>query len=255
LEFLSAYHTDVGIKKKANQDSLLLMQADTAEGELFFSVICDGMGGLSKGELVSAATCEVFRTWFIETLPRLLRKGRLEEELKKSWEDLIFNMNSRVLDYSDLHHLQLGTTAVALLLHRGRYAIINVGDSRVYQFADSLFQLTKDQTVVQREVDLGMLSPEEAERDKRRNVLLQCIGASAVIEPEFLWGSYEPGTVFMLCSDGFRHTIQPKELWDHLNPAMIQSEQQIAYGLAYLTDLNKHRREDDNISAIGIKVV
>jgi serine/threonine protein phosphatase PrpC len=213
------------------------------------------MGGLSKGELVSAATCEAFRDWFIETLPSLLRQGRLEGDIKASWEDLVYNMNSKVLDYSDLNHLQLGTTVVALLLYQGRYSIINIGDSRVYLFSDSLFQLTKDQTVVQREVDLGMLSPDEAERDKRRNVLLQCIGASAVIEPEFVQGSYDPGMVFMLCSDGFRHVIQPKEFWDHLNPEMIYSDQQIAYNLAYLTDLNKHRREDDNISAIGIKVV
>jgi serine/threonine protein phosphatase PrpC len=254
MGFIGAYHTDVGIKKKTNQDALLLMEANTRSGTIALAVICDGMGGLAEGEVASGTVCVGFQQWFFEKLPALVDAGCPEDKVKESWEELIFALNARILDYSDLHHLSLGTTLTALLLVGERYFVINVGDSRIYQLSDSLYQLTKDQTVVQREVDLGMITPEDAERDPRANVLLQCIGASGIVEPQFIAGVTTRETVYLLCSDGYRHQVQPKEFWDHLNPQMIQNEQQLTHNIVYLTDLNKHRRESDNISAIAIKV-
>jgi serine/threonine protein phosphatase PrpC len=253
MGFIGAYHTDIGIKKKTNQDALLFMEANCSSGPIVFAVICDGMGGLAEGEIASATVCVAFQEWFLEKLPALAKAGYPEGDLKTSWEELIFSLNSRILDYGDLHHVSLGTTLVALLLVDKRYFIINVGDSRIYQFSDSLYQLTKDQTVVQREVDLGMITREDAERDPRANVLLQCIGASGIVEPEFIAGTIPREAVYLLCSDGYRHQVQPKEFWDHLNPQMVADEQQLTNSIVYLTDLNKHRRESDNISAIAIK--
>jgi serine/threonine protein phosphatase PrpC len=253
MGFIGAYHTDTGIKKKTNQDALLLMEATSPSGPVIFAVICDGMGGLAEGEIASSTVCVAFQQWFLEKLPALVKAGYPEDSVKTSWEELILSLNARILDYSDLHHISLGTTLVALLLTNERYFIINVGDSRVYQLSDSLYQLTKDQTVVQREVDLGMITREEAERDPRANVLLQCIGASGIVEPEFIAGTTAREAVYLLCSDGYRHQVQPKEFWDHLNPQMIKDEKQLTNNIVYLTDLNKHRRESDNISAIAIK--
>jgi serine/threonine protein phosphatase PrpC len=255
LEYISTYHTDVGIKKKTNQDSLLLAEAQTAGGNALLAVICDGMGGLSQGEVASAAVLRGFRAWFREALPHLVRTGLAPDTVSASWRELLAGMNTKVLDYSAVNHVTLGTTVVALLLADNRYFIVNVGDSRVYCFLDALHQLTRDQTVVQREVEMGLLTPEQAELDPRRNVLLQCIGASAVIEPEFTCGTLECGSLFMLCSDGFRHYIKPSEFWQTLNPRALGSEQQMHNNIVYLTDMNKYRREEDNISAIVIKAV
>jgi serine/threonine protein phosphatase PrpC len=244
----------VGIKKKTNQDSLFLAEAQTARGKVLLAVICDGMGGLSQGEVASAVLARSFQDWFRTELPRLLQEGIAHEALCESWRRLIIGMNARVLEYSALHHVSLGTTVVALLLVEGRFFIVNVGDSRAYRFFDALLQLTKDQTVVQSEVDRGLLTPEQAVQDSRRNVLLQCVGASTVVEPEFTQGSFEPGSLFMLCSDGFRHLVTPAELWEALDPRQAASEQQLHNSIVYLTDMNKYRREEDNISAIVVKV-
>jgi serine/threonine protein phosphatase PrpC len=255
LEFISAYHTDVGIRKKTNQDSLFLAEAQTARGTALLAVICDGMGGLAEGEVASAVVVRAFQGWFREVLPKMLQTSLTPDGVCASWKDLVIGMNTKLLDYSATNRVSLGTTVVALLLFEGRYVIVNVGDSRVYCFRDALLQLTKDQTVVQHEVDRGLLTSEQAELDSRRNVLLQCVGASAVVEPEFVRGSFTPGSLFMLCSDGFRHCIKPSEFWETLNPSKLGSEQQIRNNIVYLTDMNKYRHEEDNISVIAIKAV
>jgi serine/threonine protein phosphatase PrpC len=255
VEFISAYHTDVGIKKKTNQDSLFLAEAQTVQGNVLLAVICDGMGGLSEGEVVSATVVKAFQDWFRGALPGILQTGITPDGVCASWRSLIANLNAKVLDYSALNHISLGTTVVALLLAEDWYLITNIGDSRVYYLFDALLQLTKDQTVVQREVELGLLTPEQAELDSRRNVLLQCVGASVSVEPEFIRGPLVPGSLFVLCSDGFRHHIKPDELWETLNPRTLGAERQIHNNIVYLTDMNKYRREEDNISVIAVKVV
>ena len=98
------------------------------------------------------------------------------------------------------------------------------------------------------------MTPEEARKDSRRNVLLQCVGASDFINPEFLTGQMAENTVYMLCSDGFRHVITPEEIFNRLNPVNMQDEETMRQQLVYLTDLNKYRREDDNISAAAIRI-
>ncbi|MEI3412507.1 MAG: hypothetical protein V8Q57_04395 [Blautia sp.] len=80
-------------------------------------------------------------------------------------EQLLYETNYRLGSYSNQHQVVMGTTVVALLICANMYYIINVGDSRVYDITDRVCRLTKDQTVVQREIDLGNLTPEQAERD------------------------------------------------------------------------------------------
>ena len=94
----------------------------------------------------------------------------------------------------------------------------------------------------------------EARRDPRRNVLLQCVGASQVIEPDFFTGNVEPGTMFLMCSDGFRHVIAQEELYQYLTPYRVLNEESMKESLAYLTELNKYRQETDNISAALVRV-
>jgi serine/threonine protein phosphatase PrpC len=255
MDFISAYHTDVGIKKATNQDSLLLLEAQTTQGKILLAAVCDGMGGLAQGEIASAAVCMAFQSWFGAELPALLARGLSMESLEASWSALLQAINARILDYSDLRHVTLGTTAVTLLVVNDQYYIFNVGDSRCYLFTDAFYQLTTDQTLVQREMEQGVLTQEQAAVDPRRNVLLQCIGAAKSVTPEFLTGTVSADSVFLLCSDGYRHRIEPREFWDHFSPQMVPDEQRLQNHVVYLSDLNKSRQEDDNISAIAIKAI
>lgn len=253
MRFLTATHTDVGLRKKTNQDSVLIMQAQTSAGPVLLAAICDGMGGLAKGEVASAAMVRGLANWFQQELPKLLAEGFSTEALRTGWEQLIETTARRIADYGASIHVDLGTTAAVFLVVGDCYYIMNVGDSRVYAITDQVYQLTKDQTYIQREIDMGRMTPAQAAVDVQRNVLLQCIGASSVIQPDFFAGKLAEGQVYMLCCDGFRHVIQPYEFYQALGPAASTSEEAMKAALVNLTELNKQRREEDNISAILIR--
>lgn len=253
MNFLTATHTDVGIKKKTNQDSLLVLQAQTDYGNVLLAVVCDGMGGLSKGETASASVIHAFSDWFQKEFPTILYAGLHPDTLRSSWEQLVTNANKRIGEYGDRCGTNLGTTCVAILIVENIYYIINVGDSRVYLISDNLYQLTKDQTYVQREIDAHRMTYEQALRDPQRNVLLQCIGASDYVQPDFFTGTLTANQCIMLCSDGFRHVIDPREIYQVLMPAAATDVQSMRQGLIQLTELNKQRMETDNISAILIR--
>ena len=255
MGFLTAFHTDVGLRKKTNQDSALIMQAQTDVGDVLLSVVCDGMGGLAKGEVASSTLVDAFSRWFEEELPKIVSSDTPEELIRSGWEAIIMDTNERISEYASQFGFSMGTTLNAILFLKGRYYIVNIGDSRAYCLSDGLYQLTKDQTFVQREMDAGRMTPEEAAVSPQRSVLLQCVGASEVIEAAYHAGDYVPGQVFMQCSDGFRHVITPEELYQYLNPAILTDEQTMKENAAYLTELNKSRNEMDNITVLLVKIV
>jgi len=253
MNYLTAVHTDIGIKKKTNQDAVLLRIADTDYGKVVLGVICDGMGGLARGEVASATLIRVFSDWFEERLPELLMQGLTWERVQKDWKEVIDQCNRKIIEYGVRNRVSLGTTLLAVLLWEGRYHIVNIGDSRIYQICDTFLQLTRDQTYIQREMDLGNMTYEEAMRHPQRNVLLQCVGTSSSMMPVFHTGTYGGDTVFMLCSDGFRHVITPEEFYEYLNPCILKNEDVMLEHARYLTELNKYRQETDNISVALIR--
>lgn len=253
MNFLTAYHTDVGIKKKTNQDSLLIHQAQTDYGNVLFAAICDGMGGLAKGEVASACMIRMLSDWFSRELPGILSAGLQPETLRESWERVVAAVNQKITNYSIANNVSMGTTCTAILIANDTYYIMNIGDSRIYLISDNIYQLTKDQTYIQREMDAGRMTYEESLRDPQRNVLLQCVGASPVIEPDFFMGDVQINQCYMLCCDGFRHVVDPREFYQQLNPKVCSDVQTIQRNLIQLTELNKQRQETDNITVALIR--
>lgn len=254
MRFLTAVHTDIGIKKQTNQDSALIMEAKTDMGNILLTVICDGMGGLAKGEVASSTVIRAFSRWFEKDAKKILGMNDPESRIFSDWEKIIFSCNSAISGYAKQNGISMGTTLNAVLFMKGRYYIVNIGDSRTYCLSDSMTQLTKDQTYVQREMDMGRMTPEEARVSPQRNVLLQCVGASEFIDPGFYSGDYAPGQAFLQCSDGFRHIITEEEIFSYCSPSVLVNEQRMLDNAVYLTELNKYRRETDNISVILVKI-
>lgn len=253
MNYLTASHTDIGIKKSTNQDSLLVQQAQTDYGPVLLAVLCDGMGGLQKGELASASLVRDFSAWFHRELPALLQDGLQQEALRESWDRLIQQSNIKIASYGAKANISLGTTCVALLLVGSLYYILNVGDSRVYLISDNVYQLTKDQTYVQREIDAQRMTYEQSLVDPQRSVLLQCIGASSIVEPAYYVGNVQPNQCYLLCCDGFRHVVDPSEFFRYLGPQVAVNREIMRKNLEYLTELNKQRQETDNITAALVK--
>lgn len=259
MKYMSAAHTDVGIRKKTNQDSLLIEEANTDYGKVLLAVICDGMGGLAKGEVASATLIQNISQWFRLEFPHILYQHYTNQEefqncLCQGLDRLIQDTNMQIGNYGYDNHTSLGTTVTLLILIEGKYYIVNVGDSRIYLLTDQLHQLTKDQTYIQRELDLGHMTLEQAQNDPQRNVLLQCVGASDVVVPDFFTGDYGEEQMFLLCSDGFRHVLTPDELYQNLHAGILKSESAMQEALQRLTEWNKSRMERDNITSALVRV-
>lgn len=254
MEYLSTICSDIGICKKVNQDAALVLEASTEKGNVLFAVVCDGMGGLQKGELASATVVTEMGEWFENVFPGLLYQNFTFQAIKESWLNVILELNDRIRTHGEQLHINLGTTLTALLLVDDAYYICNVGDSRIYYLKDGVHQLTRDQSYVQQEIDMGRMTQEEAVRSNQRNVLLQCIGVGESVVPDFYSGDYANCSAFVLCSDGFRHVISDEEMWNCFNPNILGDETHMEQNIRYLIDVVKNRGEEDNITATLISV-
>lgn len=242
-------HSDAGIVKKTNQDSLSIKVLDTNRGPCYFGILCDGMGGLSQGELASTTCVRAFMNWFEVHYEDVLLNPDCFEMLHKQWEDLIQGLNAKIMQYGRENNISLGTTLLALLIANNRYYIVNVGDCRAYRIKNQVVQITRDHSVVGREVEQGLLTKEEAEKDSRRNILLQCVGASKVVVPDYFWGKVEENDAFLLCSDGFRHVLSEVEIAYALSAEHFEGIQKNQQKLVDCIELIKKRGERDNITA------
>lgn len=251
MKYTVIAETDVGISKDTNQDSILVKHAGYQDSEVLMAIVCDGMGGLAKGELASATVIRRFEKWFHEELPYELEEVNLQV-IGGKWSNLLKELNAGIMEYGNAGHITLGTTFTGMLFVENQYVIVHVGDTRVYEINKLMRQLTTDQTFVNREISRGNMTVEQARKDRRRNMLLQCVGASQVLEPDILYGEAESGA-YMLCSDGFRHEITIQEMYESLNPLNLMNKEAMHSNARYLMELVKSRNERDNISVVLIK--
>lgn len=253
MNFLTSAVTDIGVSKQTNQDSLLIKSANTKIGKVVLAIICDGMGGLSKGELASATLINAFSNWFNTKLSGLIEIGLNDDLLINQLTDLIREQNQIIMNYGKSVGINLGTTVCAILFYENKYCCVNVGDSRCYEICDEAIQITKDQSLVQREIDYGRLTPEQAKVDPRRSVLLQCVGGNDVVNPDFYFGTTKQNATYMLCSDGFVHEVSKEEIIGKLHPNLLLNKEYINANAIELIELVKSRGESDNITTVIVR--
>ena len=253
MNFIVSATTDIGLTKQTNQDSYAVRVCNAAQGKMVFAVLCDGMGGLAKGEVASASLVNAFLKWADERLPIISQETISDAVIRSEWVDIAVTFNEKIKAYGKSYGINLGTTLTAILLTQSRYYVINVGDTRAYEITNAVKVITKDQTVVAREVELGNLTEEEAARDPRRSVLLQCVGASDDVYPDLFFGDVANNAVYMLCSDGFRHEVSEMEIYQGLNPNVMLDANSMEQNMLQLIALDKQRQERDNISVIAIR--
>lgn len=253
LRYIGAVVTDAGIKKNINQDSVCVKIAETPEhGQVAMAIVCDGMGGFQKGELASAEVIRTFSEWFDYSLPMMLNDITWQL-LEQEWCSMIAKLNVRLMNYGYKENVRLGTTFSGILCINGRYMIVHVGDSRIYCIGDSMTQLTEDHTLVARKIKMGEIRPEDAESHPQRNVLIQCVGASKNLEPQVVFGQIHENTIFILCSDGFRHVLTRREMIDAFLPDHMKSINDLEQAGHRLVDQVKQRNEKDNITVALLK--
>lgn len=255
MGFIVGASTDVGTTKNVNQDSMSIRVGQCKGKTIALAILCDGMGGLQKGEIASAMTTQKFIDWSDNRMPDIVCEDNKWQMVEEDWKVLLESINEELYQYGQSNHVNLGTTVTGILIVDNEYIAVNVGDSRTYMLEDNIVQITEDQSLMAREVKLGRLTEEQAALDPRRNVLLQCVGATSNIEIEYYKGETKPGQAFLVCSDGLRHMVTGEEIYEILTPYKLHSEEEINKALSYVIKLNMDRNETDNITAGYIKVV
>ena len=186
-------------------------------------------------------------------MPGLCNAPLEDAVIRSQWGKIITDQNQIIKAYGARQGVRLGTTVVAMLLTQDRYFILNVGDSRAYELTSGIHQITADQTFVAREIAMGTMTLEEAAHDSRRNVLLQCVGASDEVYPDMFFGDVQANAIYMLCSDGFRHEITNEEIYEKLQPGVLFDDYTMQQHTLSLIELNKQRLEQDNISVVLVR--
>lgn len=252
MNFTTGNYSDIGTTRATNQDSLCVMQAETSVGNVCMAIVCDGMGGLAKGEVASASVVTEFARWFEEDLKEFLPEYALDE-IMETWRQKIFYLSDRMKEYGMSTKNILGTTFSGILVINNRYMWMHVGDSRIYKIQpQGVMQVTSDHTVVAREIASGNMTLEEAAHSKLRSRLTQCVGASQVLEPEVGKGALESNESILLCSDGFYHRISEEELLE-LGKRTFQNEVEIDTACQEAVQKVMQRGEKDNITVVLIK--
>lgn len=253
MNFYISGVSDVGIKKSINQDCFYVCRIKSSAGPLVFAGVFDGMGGMAEGEVASSTLMDAFKSFVSDTLPLMTSKKPFDlREVSESIAQLLLEVNERIRVYGEQKGITLGTTVTAVLISEKEYLAVNVGDSRLYEVSSALKQITKDHSFVQEEVDAGRMTPQEAKTSKQQNVLTQCIGIKEQVFPDFYFGKVKKNTTFLLCSDGFRHKLEDKEIINAFSGKKIKGAVELKKATDYLIGVNKERYETDNITAVAV---
>ena len=115
MKYLITANTDIGIKKNVNQDCLSVKRIHSQQEDIVFAILCDGMGGLSKGELASSTVIRAYTDWiskcFIEIYDRIN-----VDIIKQQWLSILYEQNKKLIQYGKQNNCKLGTTATVMLL-------------------------------------------------------------------------------------------------------------------------------------------
>lgn len=236
MRYLTGVYWNRGSRAKKNQDAVLVQQVLTRRGRVLLVAVCDGMGGVSQGELAAAYVTERLQEWFYTEFLRMLGFKKRIWVIRRSLDRLVYDMQQQMRRYGEKEGVSLGTTMTVLVMWEKAWILWHLGDSRGYRLrCGSMKQLTTDHAC-----GAGKLT--------------KCVGSFGDFVPEHMAGIPGAGDGFLLCSDGFRRQVTESELGDVLLPGQLKDEAQIERRLQEIGEACMKRGEWDNLSAVYVKM-
>jgi len=251
--------TDVGKARDHNEDSFVVADLTTRNASLQPEVrehvvgrrgtlfmVADGMGGAAAGEVASEmATGTVFNHMITQWgNDQEVTEQRFAYRLKEAVEIA----NQQIHDYAAAH-LEvrgMGTTTTAAGVFDGALYLTQIGDSRGYLIRQGrIAQITKDQSLMQRLVDAGELTEEEAAVSERRNIILQALGPDAHVKVDLTRQELRKGDILVMCSDGLSGLVKKEEIL-----AIVTQATDLVSACKELIEAANGRGGPDNITCI-----
>ncbi|HTN95143.1 MAG TPA: Stp1/IreP family PP2C-type Ser/Thr phosphatase [Gallionella sp.] len=249
LEVFSQTHP--GMVRSHNEDSV---GCDPACGLV---VLADGMGGYNAGEVASGIAVSVVVT----EVSHGLQSASPVERGERDGEDLgvsLLRGNIQKANASIFHAAQsqpqyagMGTTIVTGLFYDNRVVVGHVGDSRMYRLrGEALESITRDHSLLQEQIDSGMISLEDARLSKNKNLVTRAVGIDADLDPEIHVHEVMVGDIYLLCSDGLNDMVED----DDIQATIYALQNNLPLAANQLIQMANDNGGRDNVSVILVKI-
>jgi serine/threonine protein phosphatase PrpC len=244
--------TDPGMVRSHNEDSIA---ADAANGLV---VLADGMGGYNAGEVASGMATTVIITEMQQMLasvqPYAIDEKTNKEIGSRLVREQVLKANSSIYQaaQSQPQYAGMGTTLVVCLFYDNRVLVAHLGDSRLYLLREGKFsQVTRDHSLLQEQIDSGLITPEQAKKAAHKNLVTKALGIDPSVEPEIKEYPTQPGDLYLLCSDGLCDMVEDDDIGMTLQ-ALSANLKLCAQQLVQMANDNGGR---DNVSVILVRVL
>lgn len=194
---------DPGRARSNNEDSVAI------DPDVGLAVLADGMGGYNAGEVASQMATTFIRT----ELGRWLREANSQAsdaDVRRAMDICVDNANRAIFHAanSNPQYAGMGTTLVVGAFHEGRLLVGHVGDSRAYRLRGGrLQQITRDHSLLQEQIDAGLITAEQAAFSANKNLVTRAVGVEATVLLETHQHEVQPGDLYLMCSDGLSDMI------------------------------------------------
>ena len=252
--------TDKGQKRSNNQDSYAVKKYTD---KTYLAVVCDGMGGVKGGEEASQIACDAFIqavdkciTPYLKNRQKQIGTSEIKRMLVKGIDLANEQVYLKAKQSSD--RKGMGTTIVAALVIDRTAFCLNVGDSRLYLLKGSqIRQVTKDHSYVQYLIDMGQMTPEEAESSSHKNIITRAVGTEVSVEPDIYMERLDENSFMLLCTDGLTNMVDNATICDIVSSDKTSKQiGQIELDLKArrLIDTANENGGNDNITAVLLRI-
>jgi len=243
FEFFEAL--DTGRARTNNEDSVSIDEA------VSLAVLADGMGGYNAGEVASNMATSFIRA----ELGRWLREagtGATDTEVRRAMDICVDNANRAIFNAanSNPQYAGMGTTLVVAVFRELRLLVGHVGDSRAYRLRGGrLQQISRDHSLLQEQIDAGLITPEQAAFSANKNLVTRAVGVEDTVLLETHLHEMQPGDIYLMCSDGLSDMLD-----DAMISRLLQTHDSLAAAGGALIAAANDAGGKDNIALILVRV-
>ncbi len=233
--------TDPGLARENNEDAV------TYDPPTALTVLADGMGGYNAGEVASGMATAFIRSELSRWLSQVGKTANARE-VRRAMEICVDNANRSIFNSanSNPQYAGMGTTLVVGVCHEARLMLGHIGDSRCYRLrGEELTQITKDHSLLQEQMDAGLITPEQAATSLNKNLVTRALGVEDTVLLEVNEHRVEAGDLYLMCSDGLSDMVD-----DAAIAAALQTADTLEHKSAALVAAANAAGGRDNISVL-----
>lgn len=233
--------TDPGLARENNEDSV------TFDEPTRLAILADGMGGYNAGEIASGMATTFIRSELGRWLAQAGRQANARE-VRRAMEICVDNANRSIFNAanSNPQYSGMGTTLVVGVFQDGRLLLGHIGDSRCYRLrGGELAQITKDHSLLQEQMDAGLITPEQAAVSTNKNLVTRALGVEDAVLLEVNEHRVDPGDIYLMCSDGLSDMVDDAGI-----ARILQADGSLEDKVDRLVDAANGNGGRDNISVL-----